>query len=139
MTFAESARRGATFNARSSVKNPEQFLINMIEGDPTGKPDLLRRRFHEAVSDEDGITVPKDGYLWAIVDYFFTNHYSRLRGKSPTRPRKTASAIEAEKVRVEKLVQLITKKSLLKFVMPSGKMLENSTFGECLHAGGWLS
>lgn len=112
--------------------NPTEVLISLIDENPSASRDVLKREFYERVhNDED--------YLRPIIEYFFINAMNGIDGakrrkRVPNSER--AARIEAIKIEATKLAEKIKSVVILDLVLPHGKTVRESTFGECGKLGG---
>jgi hypothetical protein len=67
-------------------------------------------------------------YFVEICRYWVANNLKALRPRSRGAPVDRIAAVEGR-----------ARARLLDFILPNGKMLRDSTFGECAKAGGWLT
>lgn len=78
------------------------------------------------------------GYLESISIYIMANVKASLEAR-PYTPRTPAQRASMEKAVENSVINKVTARVLMKFRMPNGKTLEQSTFAECATAGGWLT
>lgn len=122
--------------------NPRALLEELLSDHPKADQELIRAYCRESVrrAGED--------YTDTIFDYWFDNNYRSIVCKPSSgeisrrrlRTKRQIAAITAQgKAALEKVVGEKAEALLLDTVLPSGKTLRDSTFGECRAVGGWLS
>lgn len=107
-----------SFASRSGARS---LLKKIVEDNPDMEDEEI---FHE-FSDKCAPNFPE------IVRYWFSNNLHAMRSRTPRRNHNAPSDAVTTKARMARLV-------LMDLVLPSGKMLRDSTFREAGEAGGWL-
>ena len=139
MTSLDTGTYGAKVQSWRRA-NPRDVLKQIMEeaANPKDKAALMSA-FRERVRGEDG-----EDYLDSIIEYWFTNNYNSLMDER-FRPKRRSSAKSEKATKVAELKEVVTKRIrqealfLLDTVLPNGKALRASTFGECAKIGGSLS
>lgn len=120
--------------------NPRDVLKQIIDSaaDPRDKSKVLSA-FREIVLGEDG-----EDYLDSIIEYWFANNYNSLIDER-IRPKRRESTVKQTAAKVAEFKEKVTTRIreealfLLDTMLPNGKALRDSTFGECAKIGGVLS
>ncbi len=124
--------------------NPRDLLLQTMGENPKAGEKVIARKTFAAMME----SVDREEYVEALFEYWFSNnHRSAVQAAdvdTPKHKEATAKARTEAKEKKETLVRigkrfLMDKVILLDYLMPNGKRLRNSTFLECLVAGGWLS
>ena len=112
--------------------------------------DLLKRTIEELAGSSraalleafrDKVLAPEaEEYLDAVIEYWFSNNYHSLV-ENPYRPEAVARRKSAVAGVKEKISRHVRKQVLLLLdtMLPNGKTLAATTFGECAKLGGNLS
>lgn len=139
MTSLDTGTYGAKVQSWRRA-NPRDLLKQIMDetSDPKDKKTILSV-FRDRVRGDDGWD-----YLDSIIEYWFSNNYHslmdenlRTKRAAPNKLLKSAKIAEFKKkvavrIRQEALFLLDT-------MLPNGKTLRDSTFGECAKIGGVLS
>ena len=139
MTFTDPAKYGAAFAARRSQNNPRQLLIGLIEGDPSAEKDRQWRCFVERIQEEDGVSLPADGYAMSCLHEVFIRAWDTLnRVAKVTResPQKRVERQRMEQVKVAEIKAKVIQFAWLQMVMPNGKEAGDCTGTEMVAFGG---
>lgn len=116
--------------------NPRDLLKGIRADNPRADKPRLLSLF------EDKVMASTPAYLSAIIEYWFSNNYASLVERS------SAARAEgvAQRERIEGNMRLGVKAAikreamiLLSTMLPNGKALRDTTFGECAKMGGVLS
>ena len=103
-------------------------------------PQLVKDDDIEALAQLFESEVRKNpGYLESISIYVMANVKASLEERPTYKPRTPAQKAAIEKAVENSVVNKIAAKVLMKFRMPDGKTLDESTFADCAKAGGWLT
>jgi hypothetical protein len=139
MTHIDTGTQGA--KRQSWHHGPRELLLQIIDEMGVDDHGALLEEFYARTE----ATTPIQK---ALADYFFSNHLHyllRQRSGGPSaggmrvvRAKARARAEQVSKI-IVKRVKLAADQMLLDWVLPSGKPLRDSTGGECLAFGGWLS
>jgi hypothetical protein len=108
--------------------NARELLARIVADNPGVDDEVL---FH-------AFTAESGPYFMEIQRYWFANNLRALKPR-PTPIAKSVDRVAAQEHFVAKAKDRAVKLVLLDYVLPNGKMLRDSTFGECAKAGGWLS
>lgn len=133
--FTEASRTGAAAMSRVARKNPTELLRQMREADRTASPEHLFRKWCDIVRDDDD-------YLSAALHHAFTNINTTLErdeNKTPPTAKQTAERRASEQAKVSALKERVAKIVLMNIMLPTGKLLRESTFADCKKAGGWFA
>ena len=136
MTSLDTGTYGAKVQSWRRA-NPRDLLKKLIEENPrVAKADLFKT-FRDQIRGDDG-----EEFLDSIIEYWFSNNYHSLIERHP----RNAAANKAEKrAKIAEITEKIKARVrqealfLLDTVLPNGKALRDSTFGECAKIGGALS
>lgn len=137
MEALDTGTRGAKVQSWKRA-NPRDLLKRVItENKHADKHALLKVFRDELRSHAD-----TDDLVDSIVEYWFANNYYSLTGdRTPTEPRQASAqkvaAVEAIKEKVKERIRHEAM-LLLDTVLPNGKALKDTTFGECTKIGGAL-
>lgn len=120
--------------------NPRDVLKQIIDSavNPNDRPAIHSALREKVLREGD------EDYLDSIIEYWFTNNYNSLMLER-SRPRLRTSALALQAARAaeyrEKVTTAIRQEAifLLGTILPNGKALRDSTFGECAKIGGVLS
>jgi hypothetical protein len=129
MHFDES-KIGASHIGRRSKANPQELLLRLIE-EADGDPDK------DEIFEKWRSEIQKNDVMQRAVDqYFFVNIFNYHVKRSKT-PGKSSALTEKLKEQIaEQVRQRVAKIGVLYYQLPSGKLLKDATFAECLKAGG---
>ena len=145
--YSEGVQTGAAANRRSSPVSSLEVLARMRTSDPTASYKLLLKKWC-------GYIEARSEYQDAVLKYAFRNYWTQLNknakskkskagkgNRSETHPRSETSEQRQERVTQEigQVVTAVGEIILMNLVLPSGKMLKDSTFAECAKAGGFYS
>ena len=142
MTNIDTGTYGAKTQSWKQA-NPRALLKELIDENPDADYDTLFRMMF------DKIEGAKVGTLFeTIFEYWFSNNYrSIIHDQTPialAANRKanaeTVKAMSAKgRASVKLAIEKQAKRVLLDAIMPNGKMLRYTSFGECAYFGGWLA
>ena len=141
MTLLDTGITGAK---RMSWKlaNPRALLEEILKESPDADVETLRSYCRTAVRKAG-----KD-FVDTVFDYWFDNTLRSLMHQpslDEVRERRERSAklvsetVARGSAAVAKVIEKKAKTLLLDTILPNGKKLRDSTFGECRIFGGWLS
>jgi hypothetical protein len=135
MAYTEGVQTGAAAIRRSSPVSPLEVLARMRETDQTGSYERLFKKWCDRIEG-------RPEYLDAVMQYAFRNYWTAL-DKSDNAAKYDVDKRRRDKERLtEEIEELATEVSnivLMNLLLPSGKMLKDSTFAECAKAGGFFS
>ena len=109
---------GAKTQTWTTKQGARSLLARIVEDNPDSDDEDIFHAFSAECAP----------FFMEIVRYWVSNNIRALR---PRRRGESVDRVAAVEERV--------KARLLDFMLPSGKMLRDSTFGECASAGGWLT
>lgn len=130
MTYTEGLKQGSATMSRIAEKNPQHLIIEVMEDDPQAGPEKLFKKWYALIKDDEDYLVP-------ALRHAFTNMLNNIDRGRPKRTRKKPNQ-KAREQEVALLKERIEKVLFLNLMLPTGKLLRESTFAECANVGGWF-
>jgi hypothetical protein len=108
--------------------NARELLARIVKDNPGTDDEGLFHAFSQECAP----------FFMEICRYWFANNLRALKAR-PTPIARSVDRVAAQEHFVAKAKDRAVELVLLDYVLPNGKMLRDSTFGECAEVGGWLT
>ena len=137
MTLIDTGTYGAKTQSWKRA-NPRALLEEILRESPKADVETIRGYCRDAVRKAG------EDFTDTIFDYWFDNNLRSLTATPYAKVVAAHKAVESKMVAkggaaIKKAIKKKAKSLLLDTVLPNGKKLRDSTFGECTILGGWLS
>ncbi len=142
MTNTDTGTYGAKAQSWKSA-NPRALLKSLIDENPDADYDALFRLMFNKIEGAKVGTI-----FETIFEYWFANNYRSIvheltpivLAENRKANAETVKVLTAKtKADVKRAIEKKAKRVLLNAIMPNGKMLRDTSFGECAYFGGWLA
>jgi len=123
--------------------NPRSLLKQTMEANKGANKERIYRLFVDELQNHPD----QEAFMTTIVEYWFSNTYASMILPPADREKKLADKEKRKQERESFVVKAKTKLKehikrealfLLDTLLPNGKSLRATTFGECAKFGGWL-
>lgn len=118
-------------------KNPRDVLRRILASTPNASEK-------EVMDEARDLILADEAYVEAIFKYWFANNYRAYTktAESDTviilRQRRPVQLLKKERVAKAEQLKTAVRIALMEHVLTNGKMVRDSTFGDCKREGGWL-